>query len=674
MAQDEYFAQKETKEAITVLDSKISDWTNMLESNGYLELLRMSWLAYHGAYYRDSSQGHQITFSGEQGELANLPINDYRNLAQHIIVMTTSNRPALEARATNTDYRSLVQTYLANGLLDYYMREKKLEVFLKKAVEYAVVFGAGFIKMEWNALSGEIYEFNDETQTPIYEGDVVFSNLSPFDVVYDGTKENNDHDWVLVRTYKNRYDLAAKYPEYAEKIKGLPSKSDLYKYRLNLFQSTEETPDIPVFEFYHRRTESMPDGRYIMFLDKEIGLHDGPMPYRTLPIFRIAPGDILGTPYGYTSMFDVLPIQEATNSLFSTILSNQNAFGVQNVIVPRGSDINVTELVGGLNAIEVDMSKGKPEPLNLTYTPPELFKFLEMLQKSGETLSGVNSVARGNPEASLKSGAALALVQSMSLQFMSGLQQSYVQLIESVGTALIQMLQDFAKVPRIANIVGKSNRTFMKEFTGEDLNKVSRVMVDMGNPLSKTTAGRVQMAEQLLQMGLLKTPQDYLTIINTGKLDVATEDTQKELLLIQAENEKMVALEPVIAIDIDDHKMHIAHHKAILSDPDLRTNPQLVRIVLTHIQEHIDALRTSDPDLLMLLGQQPLQPAAPPPGQPGAEGQAPMEPPQPGALPESIQGPGMASPVSLPNVPQPATPPPPFASLPTSAEEAMPPV
>ena len=51
-----------------------------------------------------------------------------------------------------------------------------------------------------------------------------------------------------------------------------------------------------------------------------------------------------------------------------------------------------------------------------------------------ETLSGVNSVARGNPEASLQSGTALAMVQSQALQFMSGLQQSYIQLIEDVGT------------------------------------------------------------------------------------------------------------------------------------------------------------------------------------------------------------------------------------------------
>ena len=47
----------------------------------------------------------------------------------------------------------------------------------------------------------------------------------------------------------------------------------------------------------------------------------------------------------------------------------------------------------------------------------------------------------------------------------------------------------------------------MKEFTGDDLTSVNRVIVDVGNPLARTTAGRVEMAEQLLQMGVIKTPQ-----------------------------------------------------------------------------------------------------------------------------------------------------------------------
>jgi hypothetical protein len=352
----------------------------------------------------------------------------------------------------------------------------------------------------------------------------------------------------------------------------------------------------------------MPEGRYMLYLDKDVVLLDSPMPYRTLPIYAIHAGHYLGTPYGYTPLFDILPLQDAVNSLYSTVLTNQTAFGVQNILVPRGADISIESLSGNLNVIEANMQAGQIQPLNLTQTPKEIFDFIQMLEKVMETISGVNSVARGNPDPNLRSGNALALVQSMTLQYMSGLQQSYVGVVEDVGTGIINALKDHAQVPRIATIVGKSNRSYLKEFTGDDLSSVSRIIVDIGNPLARTTAGRVEMAEQLLQMQAIKTPEQYFSVINTGQLDVMTEDTQSQLFLIKAENERFVNGEAVVAVFTDEHALHIKEHAAVLSDPELRLEPTILQGVSKHIQEHIDLLRNTSPEVLQILGQQPLAP------------------------------------------------------------------
>lgn len=681
MASLEYFGSKPANQCAGMLQEKINAWTTNLEANGYLDKLRMSWAAYHGAYYTDVGTGHQITFGGTEGEITNLPVNHLRNLAQHILVMTTATRPTMEARATNTDYKSLTQTVLANGLLDYYMREKRLEMKLKMATEQAIVFGSGYIKMAWNSTSGQMFDFNEDTQTPVYEGDVEFVNLSAFDVIQDNSKESgdiqHDHDWIVARSWKNRYDLAAKYPELNDEILNMPTKSETYRFRFSGV-GNNETDDVAMYEFYHRKTECLPDGRYMLFLADNVILYDGPMPYRVLPIFRIAPSDIIGTPYGYTSIFDIIPLQEGMNSLFSTIMSNQSAFGVQNIIVPRGADISIGQLAGSLNVIECNMAAGKPEALNLTQTPPEVFKFLDILRSEMETLSGVNSVTRGNPEASLKSGNALALVQSMSLQFMSGLQQSYVQLVEDIGTALLMMLRDFAAVPRVAAILGKNNRSYMQEFKGDDLEYVNRVVVDIGNPLARTTAGRVQMAEQLLQMGAIKDANQYFTVLDTGSLGVMTEGPQSQQLCIRGENEQLMAGKQTQAILTDQHKEHIMGHADVLSDPSLRLDANLVKVVTEHIQQHIQLLHTTDPNLLTLLGQQPLAPPnqpptsnVPSPQQPQANGgnknphggpmavppPNPGNPPMPGPSggPMTMNGPATRLP-NMPKVPASALP------------------
>lgn len=682
---EQYFAAKAPDQLASILLGKGRSFFNLLESNAYLEKLNNMWRAYHGDYGNDLDYGHRLNFVGEQGEYVNLIVNHFRNLAQHMYVIVTANRPVMEARAINTDYKSMAQTYLANGILDYYMREKNLEDCLKKACEMSIVIGAGFIKLAWNATAGETFDADPDTGEIAYEGELEFTNLSPFDVVMDGTKETWNNEWIMTRSFENRFNLMAKYPELASKIQAIPSKSSSAVYRLGVW-SNDDTDDIPVYEFFHKRTEAMPDGRYLLFLDATCVLLDTKMPYRNLPVFRIVPDEIMGTPYGYTPMFDILPLQEAMNALYSTVMTNNNAFGVQNLWVPPGSNISVTTLAGALNVIESEI---EPKALQLTASSPETFKFIDMLVQASETISGINSVARGNPEASLKSGTALALVQSMALQFISGLQQSYVKLIEDVGTATINILKDFAKTPKIAALVGKNNRTFLKEYTGEDISAISRVVIDVGNPLSRTIAGRVQMAEQLLQMKAIEDPNQYFQVLNTGRLDAMYEGEMIELMLMKAENEKLMGGEKVIVSPLDQHKEHILEHKAVLADPDLRSDPVLIKNCFDHIQDHLNALRNTDPGLLQLTNQQPLPPVQPP-GQ-GANAPQPNQggPPPgqqnatPGVLKKSpipninapnaglaqpgqpVQGPGQQG-QALPAQPK---PPKPFQHNPTNPEE-----
>jgi hypothetical protein len=186
------------------------------------------------------------------------------------------------------------------------------------------------------------------------------------------------------------------------------------------------------------------------------------------------------------------------------------------------------------------------------------------------------------------------------------------------------------------------------------------------------------MAQELIQYGDI-TPHQYVSVIKTGNLDDVTEDIVNENLLMRNENETMMDGEKPILTITDSHKAHIDYHRSILFDPDLRKDPTLVQIVTMHIQEHIDALRKTDPALLMLLNQQPLPPlpdpnAPPPPGNPPGAGGPPgpgpqppgnhpapsakeMVPPEqgmtgPGVVGNKVIGAGMQTAQSLPGLPK----------------------
>ena len=82
------------------------------------------------------------------------------------------------------------------------------------------------------------------------------------------------------------------------------------------------------------------------------------------------------------------------------------------------------------------------------------------MSQSLEQLSGVNSVARGQPEASLRTGEALKVLDSKAVQATTSLLQSYYDSIEEVGTYLLQHLPVFMNGDdeRAVRMVGRNNR------------------------------------------------------------------------------------------------------------------------------------------------------------------------------------------------------------------------
>ena len=203
---DTYFARLPTDEIGAEIFSRIESFYEYLRTSGRLSLYKRSY-AY---YYQAVKSGGRTYRTGDQGEYMNLDLADYRNILLHLKVMTTNQRPQFEPKATNSDHESLSQTILAAGLLEYYLREKKLERYSDMATEFALRYGDGWVELDWNATAGNDY-LNDETGKTVKEGDLEAFAYSPLDVVLDFTRTNSmERDWVTTRRAVNKYDIAAK--------------------------------------------------------------------------------------------------------------------------------------------------------------------------------------------------------------------------------------------------------------------------------------------------------------------------------------------------------------------------------------------------------------------------------------------------------------------------------
>lgn len=610
-----YFALRTGRDFTSALFERVNAYYQDLLASGRLDLYRRLNKAKFMGYYR----GGGTVKAGVQDEYTLINVNHFANILGNMVTMTASSRPSFDPRATNTDHKSKAQTLVARGVLDYYNRDKGMGEVAEESAKGTVLFGETEAVAEWDAKAGDDYMADPANPgKTIKEGDIRFRCFGPLDAIRNAQLTSaKKMTWRIYRDFEDRHELAARYPEARERILNLEVDNRLMSQRwLSPWSYREGLDIVPYYTFYHDRTAACPNGRMALFIDTEGALMESGLPYRAFPGHRMAAEEMDGTPFGASCSFDMLPIQEAIDMLCSIIETNQETFGVQNILIPTGCNLTLKELADGLNALYYDPKFGKPEALKLLATPKEIFDWIDYLVRMMETISGVNSVARGNPEASLKSGAALALVQSMAIQFNSNLQKAYARQVEGLGTSVVQILATFPKTKRMVEIAGKANKSYMKEFTADDMSSVKRVTVDMGNPLARTTAGKVEIAESLLEKNLVSADQ-YLQVLNTGTLEPLIEGKTAELMLICSENEGLAEGKPAQVAVTDAHALHIQEHKVVLASPEAREAPEVVKAVTDHLNEHIrmlEQLSIGNPNLLIALGQQPVQPPAPPPG------------------------------------------------------------
>lgn len=646
---DTYWASLQVDELTPSLNDKIDQYYRWLERAGR----RTLWATAYEMYNQALINGGEINYAGDQGEYHVLRVNQIRNILKHLVNLTINQRPSFEPRASNTDARSQKQTKLARSLLDYYMRDKRLERHIRAALEAAALYGEGFVTVTWEPEDGEVIGRDPESGIEVKQGDIAYRSYEPMDVVRDPALTSfGQNTWLCVKTFRNRWDLVARFPEHRDAILAEPTFRNVNRnFKLYTDTILPNTDLIETWEFYHSRTAALPDGRYTMFLYGGGALLDSSLPYSEVPVYRLSADDVGGTPFGYGTIFDLLPIQEAIDNLYSTITTNQQTFGTQLIAVPKGADVTPEQLTEGLTAVLYNPGPGggKPEPLQLTATAPEIFNHLQKLERVAETIGGINSVVRGEPPNAGMSGAAMALLQSQAVQFVQGLQSSYVQLLEDTGTATIQTLRDYAITDRVVAIVGRANRSNLQAFTGKDLSSINRVQVDVGNPMTRTTAGKLQIAQDLLQNKIIKNAQEYLSVLETGNLETLTEGTENELLAIRAENEALAEGKSIRALLTDDHPTHILEHKAVLSDPMIRDDAALMEAAMEHINEHWTIW--SNPQNAGILGALGIAPA---PQQAAPAAPSGTGVPQPG--PQDANGMAESMQPSLPSLPAGATP------------------
>lgn len=677
----EYFAKENAQKLAGLLEGKIDQWMSNAGTNYaslYMSLVQAQWRnsqAYYSPLTNPDSQNSALGFIGQQGELAKMTVPVSRTLIRQFVTLITKQRWNFEVLADVTDANPLQTAKLGKALCNYLVDKNQLDLLMEQVAERVCVLGNCFLSCVWKSDKGYIYSRNDDDSLN-YSGDVHIEMHDMWDVIFDYSINNfNDLDWIILRRKVNRWDLVAQYPAMADQIKRLPSAyTDTLKgYACNYLSNNDDV--VYVREFYHRPTPALPMGRFTAYGDPNCVFCDEEHnnPYQGIPIFSFKFETIQNSCLGYPLLSSLLACQEALDSSYSTITTNQAAFGVQSVLIPHGANIGVSEISGGSKVIYYNVQNaeggGKPEALQLTATPTEVFNYTKDLSNMLGQLSMVNDTLRGSPPPNVTSGTMAATISANALEFLSTAAKSITIGLEKCMNQVLYNYKTFANVEQIIDVAGEDGISFTKEFLGTDLSVLKKIKIRTQSPIMNSTAGRLQLTDAimpLLQSGNTEAIDKYVSIIEGGPVETMFESEFSERVAVQQEVDALLDGKTVVPIVTDNHPLFIREYRKLLYNQNIRINSPLLATIMQLMQERIQMEQTMDPYLKAMLRGQPLPPPPPPPGMappPGGGmppppgpgdggGQQPVAPP--GATPSQAIDAGPVNPIAAPSMP--ATP------------------
>lgn len=612
-----YFAALPTEELTLALGARIErfyrDYSRHPISAAQADAAR----AFHGLNLFGQPLNRTIQLSGEKGEIATTQSNLFRELVTRAAsIVTGEERPAWVSEAVNRDSASLAAKALSESLLTAYWRNQRLEPLFREAAIQAIRSGEAWVSCTWDSAAGKEFGLHPQTGAVLKEGDLRFALHGTADVIRDSSRtSHHGHQWVILRETACRYDLVAMYPDLADAIL---AASDAKSYPGDTRPRQDAHSDqVTTWTLYHRPTAACPSGRYTVVLgDMRTVLADGPLPYDGLPVFALRAGEFTGTIWPDSWAFDVLSLQKIHSLALSTILTNLKNAGRSMLVVKPGSNLDKLHLQGQ----RVFESDDVPQVVELPQLDGAHYQMLQVSEGLAERVSGINSTVRGSPPPQAKSGAAMALLHSTSVQFLTPMVAAFSDLLGDVGTAAIRTLTAYVQAPRVQAITGRAQEYLLRRYQGQDLQAIDRVAVSRGSPYAQSQAGRAEMLDYLLKLpnSPIKSPDDVIHVLTYGRLDAAASlsDAQQHDLQIRAENEALSAGQNPPALALDNHLIHIQRHLVEASNPAARQDPAKLDALNQHISDHLRLWRSTPPEVLAIIGLDPLAPVQPQPTQP----------------------------------------------------------
>jgi hypothetical protein len=657
--------------------------------------------AHYYGYETEAGLSYGMTRRGRDGEYAAIRINRSRSVAKARQALVSAQRFVWKPQARNGDVSPARASELGAKLLEDAWKRKAFEQLYIDWLELQDVFSHAFTFLEWDRAGGEPLAALDGAM--VMKGDAVAHLVAPWHVFYDNTKTSwESQDWCFVRLYKSRWTLASTYRVLPDGREGVEAEEAVLSAKTDkMLDGTpigagDDRDTTGVLYFLHKPTPALPAGRIVVMLSADVVLMDKPLidskenagdgEYEEFPVYRLCADKLIDTPHAWTSYWDTLGAQELLDGLDTTLATIITTLGNPVVAYPKGAGNKPEMLAAGFRAWEMPDNSTPPHQVEMGQFPKDALEFRSELKEDQRELRGLNDVAMGQPNTSEMNAQAFALLAGQAVQQVSANLVAGKTAMEQLGGGYLKLLRKHLTGEQLLKVTGKEDSTLVTEerYEPKELRGIDSVLIESGDPMQYTPTGRLGLLQAFTQAGAKLDVDQIQQVVETGRVEPATRVQRDSVNYVKEENEMLgkLVLPPNLPTgaqippqllppihQTQDHPLHYREHAARLLSLSALRNPDMVRGVQAHLDQHylefFGMPPGADPQRLerqrFMLGQGPLPPPMPMPPNgtpPPAPGQPSGTPPPPPGMPSGGGPPPPGEPNATPPPGAPSVPPP----------------
>ncbi len=553
-----------------------------------------------------------------------------RRVFNHIAPMVESRiakleklRPKLSVRAFSDEDADVKTAKLATGVLRYAQERIRFAETASKVTIWAEVCGSGFYKVAWDEKGGRQVAV-DENGTPVYEGEVSVTAVSPFEMYPDKlSAESVEELGSLIHARVVTVDEV--YERFGVEVQGVemseltfmgysePSAGKLPLENAGM-RATAEKVGVILIERYQKPSGKFPDGKLEIVAGGKL-LYTGVLPYingeRSERVFPFVKQDCMRLPsafFGASIVDRLIPVQRAYNAVRNRKHEFLNRLSMGVLTVEDGS-VDIDELSeDGLQPgkILVYRQGGKaPEMLDTGSLPAEFAVEEEWLEKEFSLISGVSDLSKNSTPTNVTSATGLQLLLSQDETRLSATLRSMESALKEVGRQILRLYREFAGSARLMTLTGENKQIQVKYFNATDLS-VNDVQFETED--AETPDEKRETVLKLYQAGLFTDEDGKISTVNKNRILDAFgfggfENARdiSALHIAKASEENYELKNGEVAVDeYDEHTLHITEHTRYLLSSELKKSTKKQEIkerFSAHIRAHKIALENQKKEM-----------------------------------------------------------------------------